>query len=194
MSHVSHVTRLQPSQWAYVIDPDITPLLRLGVSTSQLCFVGVLEEKVPEQQHYISEILPRFPSVLLCRVSQPLHQVLHSLSHLFNIQDPLDLILHVVILNCSWWRGRVVLGREGWGMVWSQQQLIEDLVDAPGSRKLEPVSHRPHLLLNHEGARSLVIKLLGGPVHLQVLGVQPDQVPLGILMTWAVDRIVPPLH
>src|SRR3984893_113791 len=174
MSHVSHVTRLQPSQWAYVIDPDITPLLRLGVSTSQLCFVGVLEEKVPEQQCYISEILLRFPTVLLHRVSQPLHQVLHSSSHLFNIQDPLDLILHMVILNCSWWRGRVVLGREGWGMVWCQQQLIEDLVDSPCSRKLEPVPCRPHLLLNREGSRAFVVQLLGGAVHLQVPCVQPD--------------------
>jgi len=78
---------------AYVSDPDITPLLRLGVSTSQLCFVGVLMEKVLEQQRYISEIPPRFPSVLLHGVTQPLHQVLHPSSHLFNVQDPLNLIL-----------------------------------------------------------------------------------------------------
>src|SRR3984893_19082007 len=94
LSHVTHLLREscdspatfpQPSQQAYVIDPDITPLLRLGVSTSQLCFVGVLEEKVLEQQCYISEIPPRLPSILLHWVSQPFYQVLHPSSHLFDI-------------------------------------------------------------------------------------------------------------
>src|ERR1700719_2141188 len=99
----------------YVSHPDITPPLRLGVSTCQLCLVRVLKEEVLEQQCNIGEVPPRLPSILLHRVSQPFHQVLHSLSHLLNIQDRLDLILQMVILNRGrgrWWR---VLRRERGG-------------------------------------------------------------------------------
>src|ERR1700719_3604268 len=101
---------------AYVSHPDITPPLRLGVSTCQLCLVRVLKEEVPEQQCNIGEVPPRLPSILLHRVSHPFHQVLHSLSHLLNIQDRLDLILQMVILNRGqgrWWR---VLRRERGGV------------------------------------------------------------------------------
>src|ERR1700730_8493288 len=156
---------------AYVSHPDITPLLRLGISTCQLCFVRVLKEEVLEQQHHISEVLPRLPSILLHWVSQPFYQVLHPLSHLFDIQDHLDLILQVVILNCSQWRRGLVLRREGWGMVWCQQHLIEDLMDAPGLRELESIPCWSHLLLDGKRARMLVIKLLGVPVYFQVTGV-----------------------
>src|ERR1700731_225239 len=79
-------------------------------------------------------------------------------------------------------------------MVWGQQHLIEYPVDTPGLRELEPVPSRSHLLLNHEGACSLVVELLGGPIHLQVLSVQPDQVSLGILLTWALSNVIALLH
>src|ERR1700731_5450686 len=87
------------SRDAYVSHPDITPLLRLGVSTCQLRFVGVLKEEVPEQQCHIGEVLPRLPSILLHWVSQPFYQVLPPSSPLFDIQDCLNLILQVVILD-----------------------------------------------------------------------------------------------
>src|SRR6202043_2274862 len=179
---------------AYVSHPDITPPLRLGVSTCQLCLVRVLKEEVLEQQCNIGEVPPRLPSILLHRVSQPFHQVLHSSSYLLNIQDCLDLILQMVILNRGrgrWWR---VLRRERGGEGWSQQQLIEDPVDFPISGKPEPVPCRPHLLLDREGSCAFVVQLLGGTVHLQVPCVQPDQVPLGILPTWVLAHIVAPLH
>src|ERR1700730_9875247 len=94
LSHVTHLLREscdspatfpQPSQQAYVIDPDITPLLRLGVSTCQLCFVRVLKEEVLEQQYHVGEVLLRLPSILLHWVSQPFYQVLHPSSHLLDI-------------------------------------------------------------------------------------------------------------
>src|ERR1700730_9851101 len=90
-----------------------------------------------------------------------------------------------------WWR---ILRRERGGEVWGQQQLIEHPVDSPCPRKLELVPCRPYLLLDHEGSHTFVVQLLGGAVHLQVLCVQPDQVPLGILMTWALSHIIAFLH
>src|SRR6202045_4037334 len=159
---------------AYVSHPDITPPLRLGISSCQLCLVRVLKEEVQEQQCHIGEVPPRLPSILLHRVSQPFYQVLHSSSHLLNIQDRLDLILQMVILNHGrgrWWR---ILRRERGGAARSQQQLIEDPVNSPSSGKLEPVPCRPHLLLDCEGSCAFVVQLLGGAVHLQVPCVQPD--------------------
>src|ERR1700719_1631960 len=86
----------------------------------------------------------------------------------------------MVILNRGrgrWWR---ILRRERGGEVWGQQQLIEDLVDMPCLRKLEPVPSQPHLLLDREGSCAF--------------GVQPDQVSLGILPTWALAHIIALLH
>ena len=100
---------------AYVSDPNITLLLRLGISTSQLHLVGILTEEVLEHWLYVSNVLAWLPSVLLHWVPQPLHQVLYSSPHLLDIQDHLDLILQVVILDCSQWRRGLVLRREGWG-------------------------------------------------------------------------------
>src|ERR1700726_778613 len=100
----------------------------------------------------------------------------------------------MVILNHGWGRWWRILRRERRGEVWSQQQLIEDPVDSPCPRKLELVPCRPHLLLNHEGSCTFVVQLLRGAVHLQVPCVQPDQVPFGILLTWALAHIVAPLH
>src|ERR1700726_5299178 len=100
----------------------------------------------------------------------------------------------MVILNHGqgrWWR---ILRRERGGEVWGQQELIEDPVDSPCPRKLEPVPCRPHLLLNHEGSCTFVVQLLGGAIHLQVACVQPDQVSLGILPTWALAHIIALLH
>src|ERR1700731_517756 len=100
----------------------------------------------------------------------------------------------MVILNCGWGRWWRILRRERGGEVWGQQQLIEDPVDLPCLRKLEPAPCRPHLLLAHEGSCTFVVQLLRGAVHLQVPHVQPDQVPFGILLTWVLAHIIAPLH
>src|ERR1700730_15789335 len=92
---------------AYVTDPNITLLLRLGILTSQLHLVGILTEEVLEHQCYISKVLVQLPSVLLHQVSQPLYQVLHPLPNFLDIEDHLDFILQVVIFDCGrrwWWR------------------------------------------------------------------------------------------
>src|SRR3984893_13486432 len=90
-----------------------------------------------------------------------------------------------------WWR---MLRRERGAEVWDQQQLIEDPVDTPCLRKLEPVPSWPHLLLDRKGSCAFVVQLLGGAIHLQVACVQPDQVSLGILLTWALAHIIALLH
>src|ERR1700730_14762603 len=100
----------------------------------------------------------------------------------------------MVIFDHGWGRWWRILRRERRGEVWSQQQLIEDLVDLPCLRKLEPVPCRPHVLLDHEGSCTFVVQLLRGVAHLQVPCVQSDQVPFGILLTWALAHIVAPLH
>src|ERR1700731_3204475 len=147
---------------AYVSHPDITPPLRLGISTCQLCLVRVLKEEVPEQQCNIGEVPPRLPSILLHRVSQPFHQVLHSSSHLLNIQDSLDLILQMVILNRvqgRWWR---ILRRERGGEVRSQQQLIEDPVDLPCSGSLSRYPAGPTFSSIMKGPARLLSSFLEG--------------------------------
>ena len=117
MSHVTEPTFLDLSLnllflVAYIINPDITPLLRLGVSTSQLGLLGVLAEEVLEQCCHVHKILMRFPGVFLHRVSCPFYQVLHPMSHLLDIEDRLNFILQVVVINSGRGRGRLVLGGE----------------------------------------------------------------------------------
>src|ERR1700726_2271470 len=114
---------------------------------------------------------------------------------------PTFLTSRIASTSYSKWSSSIVAGGGGGGFwegnegdVWSQQQLIEDPVDSPCPRKLEPVPCRPHLLLDCEGSCTFVVQLLGGAVHLQVLCVQPDQVPLGILLTQALAHIIAPLH
>src|SRR3984893_8366425 len=100
----------------------------------------------------------------------------------------------MVVFDRGWGRWWRILRRERGGEVWGQQQLIEDPVDTPCLRKLELVPSRPHLLLDHEGSCMFVVQLLGGAIHLQVACVQPDQVSLGILPTWALAHIIALLH
>src|ERR1700730_5038018 len=67
-------------------------------------------------------------------------------------------------------------------------------MDVPSLRELEAIPSRSHLLFNGEGSCMLVVKLLGRAVHLQVPCVQPNQVPLGILLPWVLPHIIALLH
>src|ERR1700730_10504650 len=64
----------------------------------------------------------------------------------------------------------------------------------PCSGELELVSCRPNLLFNHEGSGPLIVELLGGAVHFQDPGVQPDHVSLRVFATWTLPCIITFFH
>ena len=57
--------------------------------------------------------------------------------------------------------------------VGSQQALIEDIMDLPGTSEFEAVSGRAHFFSDGERSSSFVVEFFVGLVHFQVPNVQP---------------------
>src|ERR1700730_8402531 len=64
----------------------------------------------------------------------------------------------------------------------------------PCSGELKSISCRSNLFFDCKGSCPLIVKFLGGVIHLQVPGVQPNQVSLGVFTTRTLPCIITLLH